>query len=235
MTSDNTAADETILSEGLDPGLVEQYLRDHPNFFRHRLDLVAELELPHGGGGAVSLVERQVSLLRERNIEMRNRLATITHHAHNNDALFEGTRAAVLALLEIKKAADIATVFSKSVKAHFKIEHCCLLWLTDGAELPAGCTPAKQDARDILAPILKSHRPLSGTFRSEEMAALFKAAKGEGSAALAPLIVNGALVGVIAVGSEDATRYRSSDGTLFIEHLADVIVRLPALATTTQP
>lgn len=234
MTSDNTAAEETMLSEGLDPSLVEQYLRDHPGFFRHRLDLVAELELPHGSGGAVSLVERQVSLLRERNIEMRNRLATMTHHAHNNDVLFEGTRAAVLALLETEKAADIAAAFTRSVKAHFKVEHCCMLWLTDENHLPEGCASLQQDAQDILAPILKRHRPLSGTFRSEEMAALFKAANGEGSAALAPLVANGTLIGVIAVGSDDATRYRSSDGTLFIEHLADVIMRLPVMAANTR-
>ncbi len=235
MTSDNTAADETTLSKELDPSLVEQYLRDHPNFFKHRLDLVAELELPHGEPGAVSLVERQVSLLRERNIEMRGRLGDMTTRAHHNDALFGGTRAVVLALLDTPNAAEITAAFTKSVKAHFEIEHCCLLWLAEGDALPIGCTQAKQDTRDILTPILKRHQPLSGTFRNDEMRALFSAVKGEGSAALAPLVRDEQLLGVIAVGSNDATRYRSSDGTLFIEHLAEVIVRLPALANTHKP
>ena len=235
MTSDNIATDETPLSEELDPNLVEQYLRDHPDFFKHRLDVITELKLPHGESGAVSLVERQVSLLRERNIEMRDRLASMTAHANDNDTLFDGTRATVLAMLDTRNATDIVAAFSKAIKAHFDVAYCCLLWLAEDSALPIGCTQADQASRDILTPILKRHRPLSGTFRQDEMQALFKMPKGEGSAALAPLVRNDQLLGVIAVGSSDATRYRSSDGTLFIEHIAEVIMRLPVLAHTHKP
>ena len=46
-----------------------------------------------------------------------------------------------------------------------------------------------------------------------------------GSAALMPL-ANGEELGLIAVGSADANQYSSNMGTLFLTHIADVIVRL---------
>ena len=53
-----------------------------------------------------------------------------------------------------------------------------------------------------------------------------------GSAAIMPL-TDGALVGLIAVGSSDAGRYTSTMGTLFLSHIAEVIMRLlPRLART---
>ena len=39
-------------------------------------------------------------------------------------------------------------------------------------------------------------------------------------------LVSGEELGVIAVGSSDAHRYSSSMGTLFLQHIAEVLVRL---------
>ena len=47
---------------------VKSYLKTNPNFFRTQEQLLCELDIPHSAGSAVSLVERQVALLRERNI-----------------------------------------------------------------------------------------------------------------------------------------------------------------------
>jgi len=66
--------------------------------------------------------------------------------------------------------------------------------------------------------------------RAEEMSALFAVDIGEGSAAVAPLLRGGALLGVVAVGSNDPHRYQSDDGTVFLEFLAGVILRLPQAA-----
>ena len=57
----------------LDSETVAAYLRLHPEFFIDHDELIPELRIPHQRGDTVSLVERQVKLLRERNIEMRQR------------------------------------------------------------------------------------------------------------------------------------------------------------------
>lgn len=226
MSSDSNVANLREV-ENLDPALVEQYLREHPNFLRHRAELLTDLELPHGDAGAVSLVERQVSLLRERNIEMRNRLASLSHTAQHNDRLFDGTRALSLELMDHANIADLATSFTRGVKKQFKVDLCAFKWLPAGADR-LGVESATDAECAVVEPMLRRHRALSGVLRAEEMKALFGVDK-EGSAAVAPLVSEGTVIGLIAVGSDDPHRYQSDDGTLFLEYLADVIVRLPAV------
>jgi uncharacterized protein YigA (DUF484 family) len=68
---------------------VAEYLRNNRDFFQLRDDLLLEMNLPHRGPhGATSLVEKQVAVLRERNIEMRNKLATLLQNAEQNDKFF---------------------------------------------------------------------------------------------------------------------------------------------------
>ncbi|WP_164247913.1 DUF484 family protein, partial [Stenotrophomonas maltophilia] len=76
------------------------YLSQHPEFFVEHDELIPELRIPHQPGDAVSLVERQVRLLRERNIEMRHRLSQLMDVARENDRLFDKTRRLVHDLLD---------------------------------------------------------------------------------------------------------------------------------------
>ena len=50
---------------------VVRYLRNHGDFFGRHPTLLTDLSLPHDSGQAISLVERQVAILRERNIDVR--------------------------------------------------------------------------------------------------------------------------------------------------------------------
>ena len=78
----------------LDAQQVADYLRRHPAFFAEYDELLPELIIPHQPGQAVSLVERQVKLLRERNIDVRHRLNQLMDVARENDRLFEALAAA---------------------------------------------------------------------------------------------------------------------------------------------
>src|SRR5690606_7331696 len=95
------------LADPLDPEQVADYLRHHPEFFVDHQELLGDLFLPHESGPAVSLVERQVSILRERNIDMRNRLSKLLDNARENDKLFDKTKRLVLSLLEGQDLGDI--------------------------------------------------------------------------------------------------------------------------------
>src|SRR5262249_50100746 len=79
---------------------VMQYLRDNPDFFGRHPMLLTDLSLPHDTGQAISLVERQVAILRERNIDMRRRLNHLVGAANTNDTLYEKTRRFTLEMLD---------------------------------------------------------------------------------------------------------------------------------------
>ena len=68
--------DESTASE-LTAEVVSNYLRENPDFFNQHPEALSELKISHVGEGAVSLVERQVATLRDRNAELRRRLDTL--------------------------------------------------------------------------------------------------------------------------------------------------------------
>jgi len=61
------------------------------------------------------------------------------------------------------------------------------------------------------------------------MSAMFPGCASEGSAAIAPLHLNGVLIGAIGVGSSDVNRYDNTVGTLFLENIAEVVMHLPCV------
>lgn len=216
-----------LVQETLDPALVERFLEEHPAFFKHRPELLMSLELPHGGPGAVSLVERQVNLLRERNIDMRHRLATMTRIAEENDSLFATTRQTVLALLDCADARELEATTTDCLRDRFGVEYACQIWFSAAAPWLDHLPEIDSGRENVVAGLLKRGQAFCGVFRAEEMSALFPGCTSEGSAAIAPLIIEDTLVGALAVGSSDVRRYDGDVGTMFLEHLAEVIVRLP--------
>ena len=208
------------MSDNLDPKAVEAFLRAHPNFLQDRPGLLAVLNLPHGGEGAVSLVERQVSVLRERNIASRQKLAELSDISRENDRLLDATRNTILALLAGENRADLSKIWLDQVTGTFKAEMGALVWLD-------GSSDSTEEAL-ITDKLVRQSSGFSGVLRPEEMQAVFGTAATEGSAALVAIRSGEDHIGVLGVGSHDTQRYRPEDGTLFLDYLAEVIGQLPA-------
>ena len=208
------------MSDNLDPKAVEAFLRAHPDFLQDRPGLLAALNLPHGGEGAVSLVERQVSVLRERNIASRQKLAELSDISRENDRLLDATRNTILALLAGENRADLSRIWLHQVTDTFQAEMGALLWL-DESSGSAGEAP-------LASKLIRHGDSFSGVLRPEEMQAVFGTDATEGSAALVAIRSGGDDIGVLGVGSHDTQRYRAEDGTLFLDYLAEVIGQLPA-------
>ena len=208
------------MSDNLDPKAVEAFLRAHPNFLQDRPGLLAALNLPHGGEGAVSLVERQVSVLRERNIASRQKLAELSDISRENDRLLDATRNTILALLAGENRADLSRIWLDQVTGTFKAEMGALVWLDGSAD-------SAEEAL-VTDKLVRQSSGFSGVLRPEEMQAMFGTAATEGSAALVAIRSGEDHIGVLGVGSHDTQRYRPEDGTLFLDYLAEVIGQLPA-------
>ncbi|MFZ5756389.1 MAG: DUF484 family protein [Pseudomonadota bacterium] len=206
---------------------VAQFLRADPDFFSTHAELLADLKIPHENGSAVSLVERQVTVLRERNVELRERLNGLLSIARDNDVIFEKTRVLVLALLEAQALPAAADALSKSLLGDFSMAAMSLV-LFDAA---LDTTPARvrvQDAADAearMGSLLKGRRVVCGVLRPEELAWLFgEDAEAVGSAAIVPL-VHGRNFGLLAIGARDPQHFRSGMDTLFVGHIGDVLAR----------
>lgn len=215
-------------SSALSEKEVSQFLQDNPDFFEKHPQLLADISLPHESGEAVSLVERQVALLRERNIDMRHRLAKLLDNARENDALFENTRRLVLALVEARSLTDAVDTLYTSFDRDFDIPFTSLIIFADPSRVPetrARIQPLHQ-AREPMARIISTNKTLCGDLPGEEVQFLFSESAGQiGSAAVTPL-VHGNCFGLLAIGNPDPQHYRSSMGTLFLSHIGEVLNRV---------
>lgn len=217
----------TDKKERLTEKQVAQYLKSNLDFFNRHLDLLSELQLPHESGKAVSLVERQVAVLRERNMDMRHRLSQLLDNARENDRIFDKTKRLVLALLECNDLGDLVDALYYSFDKEFQIHYSRLILFGNSSTPSSAARIASvYDARDYIGKRLKSMNTVSGGLDIKECQFLFDDdAPQVGSGALA-VLQHGSPLGVLAIGNQDPTYYRSSMGTIFLGYIAEVLNRL---------
>ena len=208
--------------------MVREFLRDNPRFLDDNPDILESLSLPHNSGNAVSLVERQVGVMRDRNKEMRNRLDNMLATAHDNDLLFEKTKRLVLNLLEAKNLPAMVETIYDSLGKDFEIDFYSLTLFGDEKSLPRTMARVAsiEKANEQVNTLIGSNRAVCGVLREEEMTFLF-GEKGlqVGSVAAVPLRYNN-LYGILAIGNADPNFYKSSMGTLFLSYIAEVVNRI---------
>ncbi|MEZ5573464.1 MAG: DUF484 family protein [Halioglobus sp.] len=224
-TAVKTAAEQADNTGGLTDAVVREYLKNHDDFLQRNPEMLDYLHISHSSGSAISLVEKQVSVLRERNMDMRQRLKMLTANARDNDALFEQTRALVLKLLDADSVAALYNIFMASMAADFRVDYASMILFGEPSNEDAWRTETQDTVKKEIGSLFRGHKAVCGTLRTEELAFLFPGGSGVGSAALMPLS-NGEPLGLIAVGSADANRYNNKVGTLFLSHIADVMVKL---------
>jgi uncharacterized protein YigA (DUF484 family) len=216
----------------LDSDAVAAYLRLHPEFFIDHDELIPELRIPHQRGDTVSLVERQVKLLRERNIEMRHRLSQLMDVARDNDRLFDKTRRLILDLLDAGSLEEVVSCVEDSLRSEFQVPFVSLILFSD-SPLPVGRAVSSAEAHQAIGGLLAGGKTICGVLREHELNFLFGNANGAqvGSAAVVGISYQG-LHGVLAIGSADPQHYKSSLGTLFLGYIAEVLGRVvPGFAT----
>ncbi|WP_257264166.1 DUF484 family protein [Endozoicomonas sp. ONNA2] len=216
----------------LNSGQVADFLREHPEFFVGRDDLLLDLTLPHQRGDAISLVERQVALLRERALAYRHQLARLADNAKANEKLFERLRLLVLSLLESRDLEQLVEVIGDSLNHEFSIEfHSLILFSENPMNLPVRVEHSDAVA-EALGSIMTSGKAICGQVTQAELKFLFQEqADNIGSVAIAPLgyaLSEPQQLGVLALGSQDKQHFKASMGTVFISYLGDILSRMLA-------
>jgi len=82
--SAGTRRSESVSS--VDPVAVKDYLLQHPEFFNQHPALLRDLDIKHESAGAVSLVERQIQLLREKNSSLEKKILHLVQIAQDNES-----------------------------------------------------------------------------------------------------------------------------------------------------
>ena len=197
---------------------VVSYLREHPDFLGAHADLLAVLTLPPlRHGKVISLTERQVQVLRGKAQQLEQKLADLIRFGEQNDEISEKVHRLALALLDAADPDAAGRALVASMRDAFAVPHVALcLWNGDGKDGTGG--DADDAARRFAAGLT---RPYCGVPGNADVTGWFgEMASHIRSVALMPLRREGRIVGLLALGSEEAERFYSDMGTLYLEHIA---------------
>ncbi|MGA7537897.1 MAG: DUF484 family protein [Steroidobacteraceae bacterium] len=214
---------------------VAAYLQHNPDFFERHQALLTRLRIPHArGGSTISLVERQIEVLREKHAALEDKLAELVSVARANDAIAEKLHRFTRKLLCARSRADAVVLIEASLREDFDALHSVLVLVGEYPDLTPQRfvrTVAQDDAGlKSFETLLASGKPRCGQARDTQREFLFgQDANDIGSVALVPIgqthapSAPGSPLGVLALGSTDRDRFHPGMSTEFLARMADLI------------
>jgi uncharacterized protein len=214
-----------------DETAIGNYLRANPDFFVRNEPLLSVLRLPHARGGvAISLVERQVEVLREKSQNVETRLAEFVSTARDNDQLADKIHRYTRRLMRASTRQAAVAQLETSLREDFEAFHATLvLFGSAGAGLEQGrFVQAVERSDPRLAgfeSLLGSGKPRCGQARDTQREFLF----GSESAAIASLALvplgadMGAPLGLLAIGSPERDRFHPGMATEFLTRMGELL------------
>jgi uncharacterized protein YigA (DUF484 family) len=221
-----------IKQEGLNDANVADYLQTYPDFFERNAALLAKLRLPHlrDMGATVSLVERQVEVLRERNQSLERKLKELVDVARANDTLADRIHRLSQRLIQAHSLLDTINAVETSLREDFDAMHSVLVLFLEQARTLApeagqflrSGDPTDADIKTFES-LLQSGKPRCGQVRDAQRDYLFgKDSVAIGSVALTPLGPKGEL-GILAIGASDAERFHPAMSTEFLSRIGELV------------
>lgn len=126
MSVEHTISEKTPctpVAEALDGDAVSKYLNLNPEFFVVYEDLLPRLRIPHSNGKAVSLIEKQVDVLRGQCSKLENRLTDLISVARQNEALHTRLHVLIQDIISAATLDDIVTLTRSSLLQNFNADH----------------------------------------------------------------------------------------------------------------
>ena len=184
---------------------IAHYLVRHQDFFEQHPQLLSQMQLPHPHDGqAISLVERQSLMLRERVKALEGRIAEMVRHGQENDAIAEKLIGWVRSLLtetdEVALPATLISELKRTLDCALAVESDTITF-ANSMRIPFCGSNVGFEAASWLGP--------DGVVKS---------------VALLPLRVGASpeTFGMLVLGSADPDRFHSSMGTAFLERIGEL-------------
>lgn len=233
--------DEPVLAAvgGAEPfeAQVVRWLQANPSFFDDQPDLLAGVRVRHPlGGQAVSLVERQVEVLREKHRVAEERLAELIRIGQQNDAIGERIQQLALDLLGATDRSAVPALLVAGLTRMLDVPQVALrVW-----NWPDSAAPW---AQPVDAETRRRSEALERVYcgpRSDYRCARWLPHDGEQTESIALLALRAPAAdraeaiargrrpdrlpcfGLLVLGSPDAGRFQAGLGTAFLERLADL-------------
>ena len=202
---------------------VADFLKANPDFFEHHADVLLALNVTHPHGGrTVSIPERQLIATREKVRLLEGKLSELIHFGEENDTLAEKVHSLTLKLIGAKTLDQAVDILYLDLLDRFQVPHVAVrFW---HAVAPEGKpTPEFQDIPVELQQFVEAMtQPYCGAHPVYETHLWFgEHAPHLKSYALVPL-KSEKIFGLLLMASENAERFYTNMGTMFISRIGEV-------------
>ncbi len=202
-------------------------LRENADILQRHPELLIVLEVPHQSGQAVSLIERQVSVLRQQTQTQDKRLCELMNVARDNERLANSRHSLALNLLAAHDLNDVVSTVLDVLSNELSADYAVIKLFSDDKdriEQSSGLfVDAGDEALTAFKTMLEQKNTVCGKAISEQKTFLFEEnADNIKSVAVIPLVA-GANLGLIGLGANDVERFKSSMGTDFLSQIGDLI------------
>ncbi|WP_019937226.1 DUF484 family protein [Bordetella sp. FB-8] len=199
---------------------IADFLAQYPAFFEEHADVFTALRVPHPHSGqTVSLAERQIFTLRERNRELEWRINELARNAAANETIADRLAQWCAGLVSQTNPQHLPGAITLGLAEQFKIEHAALrLWNLPGLAADSGYAAGVSEDLRTFADSLKA--PYCGNDTGFE-AVSWLDAKPQSLAliALRPA-EDPSSIGLLLLGSDDPARFDPDMGTMFLDTIA---------------
>ena len=207
------------MKQDIDSAEVAAWLQANPEFFNEQAELLSRLRLVSPViGKTISLHDRQIEVIREKNKGLERNLAELIRIARDNDTLLRHIQKWTRAILKSNSDADRPRTLISELQSIFTIPHATLrLWNLDETYADKWFTQDVSESIRIFAQGLQA--PYCGKNNDYEASRWLKA-EAIASIALVPLRTETGTFGLLVLGSPDETRFRADMATDFLSEIA---------------
>ncbi len=148
--------EQSDLSAVLTDEAVLGFLTSHPEFFVSNQAILPRLRIPHESGGAVSLIEKQVSVLRNKCGTLENSLRDLIAVARENENLHQRLHLLIQEIISATTLEQIVKLTRCSLRENFNADDVQLLLV---ASKPKRVAAKKNTASDTTKAGTKTEVP----------------------------------------------------------------------------
>jgi uncharacterized protein len=210
---------------------VVSYLQQHPDLLLKHHALLETMQVPHNAGsGMVSLIERQVDILREKNKQLEERLLVLINNARINEELTEKLHRYSLHLFSSKGIEELIQVAAANLQQLFDIDEVSIHIKPDYQSENLQTSSLSDKMYAVILDTLGSESCSCHNELDDELVVSLFGDKSSTIKSCALLALDTPhRTGFIALGSSDQNRFSPQMGTLILsrlgEHLSTALVR----------
>lgn len=197
---------------------VIKFLKENPDFFTKNADLLADLNFVHDTkGGAISLIQRQVELLRTHLSQNRERLVELARNAKHNESLLKRFQELCVALASAEDHNHTLTILQRTICLEFGLSLLEVVVVED---------TWKDPSKQIVELTLQEFREFSNSIYNipiylgktpAKLRETVLSEKNELARSIALIKINYSdHEGYVLIGSKDENHFQNDMGTEFV-------------------